>query len=173
MIATPNKVGSFDGAPEPYRLVQDRKRDLDYRSKYALGVIVRGDGVDARPNARAIQPVKLAVKHQERKRWHSKTHPKYGVKEKAILTSDSSTDDEPRESPESTAPDADIAYSYDSAFGPTHGSDILSMALNKAVERFETRETEKLVKTEYDVLGSKDYEDTTEGYFGDDDFELV
>ena len=50
------------------------------------------------------------------------------------------------------------------------------MAINKAVERFEVKETEKLVKDEYDVLGSKDYEDEDdriEGYFGDDDFELI
>ena len=69
--------------------------------------------------------------------------------------SDESSADEDVEHP-STAPDADIAYSYDASRGPTHGSQILNYALDKAVERFETKETEKLVKREYEVLDLDD-----------------
>lgn len=50
------------------------------------------------------------------------------------------------------APDAEITYSYDATRGPSHGSQILSCALAQAVERFETKVTEKLVKEEYEVL---------------------
>ncbi|KAF2501902.1 hypothetical protein BU16DRAFT_211831 [Lophium mytilinum] len=49
-------------------------------------------------------------------------------------------------------PDADITYSYDAPRGPSQGSQILGLALAKAIERFEVRETDKLIKEEYDVL---------------------
>ena len=50
--------------------------------------------------------------------------------------------------------DAGVMYSFDAARGPTKGSQILNVALAKAVERFEDRETSKLVKDEYDVLNA-------------------
>lgn len=65
-----------------------------------------------------------------------------------------------------------MAYSFDKS-GPSHGSEILSLAISKAVERFENKETEKLVKDEYEVVG-KEVEARNEGYVADeDDFELV
>ena len=48
--------------------------------------------------------------------------------------------------------DADITYSFDAPRGPTQGSQIFNVALAQAVEKFEERETVKLVKDEYDVL---------------------
>ena len=51
--------------------------------------------------------------------------------------------------------DAAITYSFDAARGPSHGSQILNTALAKAVEKFEERETVKLVKDEYDVLDAE------------------
>lgn len=51
--------------------------------------------------------------------------------------------------------DADITYSYDASHGPTQGSQIFNVALAKAVEKFEERETVKLVKDEYDVLDAE------------------
>jgi hypothetical protein len=71
--------------------------------------------------------------------------------------SDESSADEDVEHPSAApAPDAEIAYSYDAPRGPSHGSQILNYALEKAVERFETKETEKLVKNEYEVLDIDD-----------------
>lgn len=70
-----------------------------------------------------------------------------------VSASDDSSADEDVEHPSAApAPDADIAYSYDAPRGPSHGSQTLNYALDKAVERFETKETEKLVKNEYEVL---------------------
>lgn len=65
-------------------------------------------------------------------------------------SSDSDDVEEPLEP--CAAPDAEITYSYDAARGPSHGSTVLSNALAQAVERFETKATEKLVKDEYEVL---------------------
>jgi hypothetical protein len=62
-----------------------------------------------------------------------------------------SSADEDVEHP-SDAPDADVAYSYDAPKGPSGGSQILNHALEKAVVRFENKETEKLIKNEYEVL---------------------
>ena len=48
--------------------------------------------------------------------------------------------------------DAGVTYSFDAKRSPSHGSQILNVALAKAVEKFEERETVKLVKDEYEVL---------------------
>ena len=37
---------------------------------------------------------------------------------------------------------------------PSQGSQILGLALAKAIERFEVRETDRIIKNEYEVLGS-------------------
>lgn len=79
-------------------------------------------------------------------------------------TSDSSAEEEVEEASAAPAPDADIAYSYDAARGPSHGSQILHMALAKAVERYEVRATDKLIKEEYEVL---DVEPDDESVTGD------
>lgn len=55
----------------------------------------------------------------------------------------------------SPAPDAGVMYSFDANSGPSQGSQILTAAMAKAVERFEEKETARLVSTEYDVLDSE------------------
>lgn len=55
----------------------------------------------------------------------------------------------------SPATEGNVVYSFDAVRSPSHGSQILNVALAKAVERFEERETAKLVKNEYDVLDSE------------------
>lgn len=51
--------------------------------------------------------------------------------------------------------DAGVMYSFDAASGPSHGSQILNVALAQAVERFNEKETTKLVKDEYEILDSE------------------
>jgi len=65
---------------------------------------------------------------------------------------DSSADESIDEASAAPVPDADITYSYDASRGPSQGSQILGVALAKAIERYEVRETDKLIKEEYDVL---------------------
>ena len=89
-----------------------------------------------------------------------------------VLGSDSSSAEDVQEPSAAPEPDAGITYSFDAARGPTPRGEILSMAINKAVERFETKETEKLVKNEYDVVAKED-DEAQGGYVADDDFELV
>ena len=87
--------------------------------------------------------------------------------------SDSSAEEDVKEASAAPVPDAGITYSFDAARGPGRGSQILGMALAKAVEKFETKQTEKLVKEEYEVVG-KESEDGNGGHVADeDDFMLV
>jgi len=70
----------------------------------------------------------------------------------ASASGDSSADEDIDEPSAAPAPDAEITYSYDAERGPSHGSQILGMALAQAIERFEVRQTDKLIKEEYEVL---------------------
>ncbi|QVM10252.1 hypothetical protein D8B26_004912 [Coccidioides posadasii str. Silveira] len=74
-------------------------------------------------------------------------------------------------SPSSPAGDVDVFYSFDARTGPRAGEHLLSVALERAVERFETKETEKLVR-EYDFVDER--ESTDGGYAAnDDDYEFI
>ena len=86
--------------------------------------------------------------------------------------SDSSAEEDVVDASAAAAPDAGYTYSFDAPTGPSKGSQILGQALAKAVERFETKATEKLVKCEYEVV-AHDKEETHAGYSTDDDFEIV
>ena len=88
-------------------------------------------------------------------------------------TSDSSSSEEVTEASAAPEPDAGYTYSFDAARGPSRGSQILGLALAKAVDKFETKATEKLVKDEYEVV-AKENDDAHTGYAADeDDFELI
>ena len=85
--------------------------------------------------------------------------------------SDTSSDESVNDAGAATVPDAEVMYSFDAKRGPTHGSDILGAALNQAVERFENKQTEKLVQ-EYDVID--DVVDTgNDADVDEDGFEIV
>ena len=88
-------------------------------------------------------------------------------------TPNSSAEEDIAESSAAPEPDAGISYSFDAPTGPTEGGQILSMALTKAVEKFEIKATEKLIREEYEVVG-KEKDDSYDGFEADvDDFELV
>ena len=109
----------------------------------------------------------------QRSAWGSNVSRKHSVIDADNNTSDSSADEDVKEASAAPVPDAGIAYSFDAPRGPGQGSEILTMAINKAVERFETKATEKLVKDEYEVV-AKEVEPIHTGYAADDDdFELV
>jgi|TARA_R110002003_G_scaffold108_1_gene9056 hypothetical protein len=73
-------------------------------------------------------------------------------KDMAYASGESSADEDIEHSSAAPAPDAEVAYSFDAARGPSHGSQILNHALEKAIERYEVKETDKLIKNEYEVL---------------------
>ena len=88
-------------------------------------------------------------------------------------TSDSSAEEDIKEASAAPEPDVGVTYSFDAARSPGKGSEILSMAIAKAVEKYETQATEKLIKTEYEVVG-KEKEFANEGYIADEEeFEFV
>lgn len=68
---------------------------------------------------------------------------------------DSNTSAEEDVEPESVAPDAQVMYSFDAYRAPTQGSQILNAALAKAIDKYEDKETTKLVKNEYEVLDAE------------------
>ena len=87
--------------------------------------------------------------------------------------SENSTEEEATKASTAPEPDTGCTYSYDAPRGPGKGSQVLGMALAKAVEKFETKVTEKLVKEEYEVISAESDEPLT-GYVADeDDFQLL
>lgn len=85
--------------------------------------------------------------------------------------SDTSGDESAKDADAATVPDAEVMYSFDAKRGPTHGSDILGAAVSQAVERFENKQTEKLVQ-EYDVID--DIADAgNEADVDEDGFEII
>lgn len=68
--------------------------------------------------------------------------------------SDSSADEDvasPMAAPTPSAADV-VYFSYDAHGGPSHGSQILNAALAKAIDKYESKATDQIVKDEYDVL---------------------
>lgn len=93
--------------------------------------------------------------------------------ENPIFISDSSAEEDIKEASAAPEPDAGISYSFDAPRGPHQGSQILSMALAKAVEKYEIQATERLVRDEYEII-RKEKDDHHDGYAADeDDFELI
>ena len=109
---------------------------------------------------KAIHNMKMARKHDP-------------VFDTDTSASDTSAEEEVRDASTAPEPDAGYTYSYDAPRGPGKGSQILGLALAKAVEKFETKATEKLVKDEYEIV-SPEKEEAQVGYAArEDDFELV
>lgn len=91
------------------------------------------------------------------------------------MHSDTSGDEEVAHINEAPVPESEIMYSYDAKSGPSNGADVLSNAVMQAVKRYENKQTEQLIKNEYDTMPDhKEFEDI-DAYAGDveGDFELV
>lgn len=142
-------------------------RDKDSRVKWAHGQSF-GPGrreEDARPRPARVIPTPKSVCYQQviQPKLTVTCRSKTGMhKARTALTNDincasgESSAEEDIDAPSTApAPDAEIAYSFDAERGPSHGSQILGHALNKAIERYEVRQTEKLVKEEYEVLDAE------------------
>ena len=103
--------------------------------------------------------VNAAVRRQNGKHLASLEHRAKNARKQDIVggqsSADSSADEDVVEASAAPEPDAGIAYSYDAARGPTGGSQVLSQALAKAVERFENHETDRLVNEQYEVLNAE------------------
>ncbi|MCJ1233753.1 hypothetical protein MMC14_001711 [Varicellaria rhodocarpa] len=162
-------------ASEDSKLDHDFKRDADHRHKWALGKLGEDDGFS---RTIPVTPVTSKVRTAIRRQYRYPRKPLSRI-EPELDSNASSPGEESylrkitKEASTSPEPDAGITYSYDAPRGPGQGSEILSLAINKAVERFETKVTEKLVKDEYEVVAH----DKEAGNIGrvaeEDDFQLI
>jgi hypothetical protein len=74
------------------------------------------------------------------------------LEEGATVSDDSAATNSDEYEDGAISPPEGVMYSFDAVAAPSQGSQILNVALAKAVERFEERETVRLVKDEYAVL---------------------
>lgn len=164
----------------------DYQRDSDQKHKWAAGEVWSvARGSPSRPEGlrRPLHPqqkVNAAVRRCNGKSIAQVEHRanmarKYDVLDEQNITD--SSDDDIAEASAAPEPDAEITYSYDAPRGPGQGSQILSLALAKAVERYEVKETERLVKEEYEVVRPEDETDGRQKHRSvpdtDDGFELI
>ncbi|KAL1303371.1 hypothetical protein AAFC00_006768 [Neodothiora populina] len=145
---------------------QDYKRDEDEKRKWALGPkYARGRGADAHP-----RPMRVNESFETRRRWEKQEAARLSSTGKAKLarkqdmtlagqdlanlSEDSNTSEDDVEH-ETVAPDAGVMYSFDAFKSPSHGSQILNAALAKAIDKYEDKQTTKLVHSEYEVLDAQ------------------
>jgi hypothetical protein len=85
---------------------------------------------------------------------------------------DSSADEDVPE-PGAASENPNIYYSFDAASGPRQGDHVLGVALARAIEKFEIKETEKLVN-EYEFVPHEAQSECGDlDTLAEDDFELV
>ncbi|KAL8661954.1 MAG: hypothetical protein Q9202_005155 [Teloschistes flavicans] len=167
--------GIYDSAMRG-KLEQDHKRELNQKFKWAMGEAPRTAGCNKKrparpPRSEFARPTKRESEYTINKAAKMSRKSDAYVN-RIAAASDSSTEEDIREASAAPEIDAGIAYSYDAAHGPSTGGHILSMALAKAVEKYETKATEKLIMEDYEVV-EKENDDIFVGYAADDDFELV
>ncbi|EME76937.1 uncharacterized protein MYCFIDRAFT_71161 [Pseudocercospora fijiensis CIRAD86] len=140
---------------------QDYKRDAAHKHKWALGAVDGTGRAQGKPRPQRVSENEYIFRRRAEKgevasyAQAAKVARKHDMLDGAAITDDSSgsNSDEYDETP-SPPVDAGVTYSFDAVRSPTKGSQILNVALAKAVEKFEERETVKLVKSEYELLDS-------------------
>ncbi|KAI9802938.1 MAG: hypothetical protein M1825_002169 [Sarcosagium campestre] len=149
----------------------DHKRVKSHNMKWALGdrsdrshISGLGLGISPQQSIRHVPEKRQPRIHQFR-REHDHNMGKLSkqvntARKLDYLAEQSATDSEPSDEDvvdgeRAAPPDRDITYSFDALQGPRAGQDVLSVALARAVEKFEGQETEKLVKEEYEVVGQE------------------
>jgi hypothetical protein len=167
------------------RSATESKRDHDHKAKWAFGT---RDGRNQLANT-VNDPHLRPAAHRPVSRWDHKQaqstiNRKVACAKVSLLNdvdealnvaydnADSSADEDVPE-PGAASENPNIYYSFDAASAPRQGDHILGIALARAVEKFEIKETEKLVR-EYEFVPHE-----TQSECGDrdnldeDDFELV
>jgi len=137
---------------------RDSKRRADSTHKWALGEAWgpgRSDEAHPRPYAtKLLSKTTHDMREGSRRMNKAKSDRRRAMAADKREATDSSADEEiepvtPQEA------DAQVTYSFDAARSPNKGSQILGVALDRAVERFENKETERILKDEYLVLDSE------------------
>jgi len=159
-------VGSVNPTGDLRSGAQDTKRYTEHKHKWEFGESF-GPGRKTTAHARPAKPLPRAYYRKAVKGLSAK-----GVHRSAITAdrdetlktpsttqsqpvTDSSSGDEDIDPPcAAPAPDSDITYSFDAPRGPSHGSQVLGNALDRAIAQFENSATDRLVRDEYEVLDS-------------------
>jgi hypothetical protein len=149
-------------------VAQDYKRDSNNKHKWQLGEAFGSGRAASHPKPRKPEP-KYASSRNDFKRLYLnhcprrkvlKVHASKAVHRQGIVSdrhevaTDSSCDEDVEAPDNAPIPDAEVTYSFDAQRGPSQGSQILGHALEKAVAKFESIATEKLVRDEYEILDS-------------------
>ncbi|KAI9689953.1 MAG: hypothetical protein M1822_009835 [Bathelium mastoideum] len=140
----------------------DFKREHEQKRKWAYGEYETSNG-KRHPRRQSPQTVNAAIRRETGKHLASLSHrDKLARKQDLVVdepqgtsSADSSADEDVIEASAAPEPDAGITYSYDAARGPSGGSQVLSEALARAVERFENHETARIVHEQYEVLDAE------------------
>ncbi|KAI4212748.1 MAG: hypothetical protein LQ351_004641 [Letrouitia transgressa] len=156
------------------KLYQDHKRELDQKHKWALGEAVRTPGQACRRPAKAASTT--APRRLEDLQRCKPGRALTVARKREVLDNDfsDSTEEEVKDASAAPEPDAGVMYSYDAATGPRQSGQIFTMAVATAIQNYEKKATERLVKEEYEVVGM-DEDELPSGYTADEDgeFELV
>jgi len=136
---------------------RDCKRRADSAHKWALGEAWgpgRSNEAHPRPHhTKFLSKTTHDMREGSRRMNKVKSDRRRAMAADKLEATDSSADEE-AEPVITNEPDAQVAYSFDADRSPNKGSQILGVALDRAVERFENKETERILKDEYLVLDS-------------------
>ncbi|KAG9516170.1 hypothetical protein KCU71_g14928, partial [Aureobasidium melanogenum] len=142
---------------------QDYKRDAEQKAKWGMGTaFTKGRGDNPKPVKRSKT---YSYRHAEKSGLFCAVYvpgkAKIARKQEMLADADeyagNSEDSSGTSGDEATTP-SEILYGFDNLRVPSHGSQILNTALAKAMEQYEDKETDKLVRNEYEILDADEEE---------------